>query len=292
MKNIHLLKFLLLGTFLTMSVFLCESSNAFTTCATTGSSTTNRISETSDCYTQPDVQQITFYKIAFCKSQPTAPTTSTAVDTSSCSTVFQNTGGSTINIQKGSTVNLTGSFTRPPNGTYSYVYVEISPTMKTKKTAYFVGNRTGTDGGVGTKCWSLLGNTYGYNTVNPVVTSCAADGATTTGLDLTTIYNNTLNGASGYVNTATFPTTYGGNLTAYLVDSANKLVATTARDSMGTISKIIGVLPETINLTHQERVSLIEMKYANATGTSVSMGGGTVAQFSGGPFDIYFAVKY
>lgn len=282
-----------MGSFLSLSIFLCESSFAFTTCATNGSSSSSRISETSDCYTQPDTQQITFYKIALCKSQPTAPTTTVAVDTSSCSTVFQNTSGSTVNIQKGTTVNLTGTFTRPPNGNYSYVYVEISPTMKTKKTAYFVGNRTGTDGGVGTKCWSLAGSTYGYSSGgNPVVTSCGEDGATTTGLDLTTIYNNSLNGASGYVNTMAFPTTYGGNLTAYLVDSSNKLVATTAANSMGTISKIIGVLPETVNLTHQELVSLIEMKYANSTGTSVSMGGGTMAVFSGGPFDIYFAVKY
>jgi len=271
---------------------LCESSFA-ATCATTGSTINNRIAETTDCYSQPDVQQVTFYKIAFCKSQPTAPTTTAAVDTTSCSTVFQNTSGSTINIQKGATVNLTGTFTRPPNGTYAYVYVEISPTMATQKVAYFVGARNNTDSSSnGTKCWSLSGNTYGYNTSNPVVTTCGADGATTTGLGLTTIKNNTLNGALGYVNTATFSTTYGGNLTAYLVDSSSKLVATTARDSMGTITKIIGVYPETINLTHQELLSFIEMKYANATGTAVSMGGGTVSNFSGGPFDIYFGVKY
>ena len=52
-----------------------------------------------DCVTQPEVQLVTFYKIAVCTSQPTAPTVSTAVDLSSCSTYMSDAAGTTISVQ-------------------------------------------------------------------------------------------------------------------------------------------------------------------------------------------------
>jgi hypothetical protein len=289
MIKISFLKPVIIGALFTL---LSEGAFAFSACATTGSEA-NRISETTDCYTQPDIQQVTFYKIAFCRTQPTAPTSLAAIDTSSCVTVFENSSGSTIQIQKNITINLVGAYTRPPNGLYTHIYVEISPAMAVRKVAYFNSSKFNTDStSSGTKCWSLGVSMHGYNSFGPTVTSCGADGVATTGLNLSTHYANTLNGAVGYVHTAVFPTSYGENLTAYLADSSNKLVTLGTRDGMGTIAKIIGVYPQTLNITRAELISLIELKYANSTGVGINMSGGVLGNFSPGPFDIYFAIRY
>ena len=289
MKKISFLKSIIIGALFTL---LSEGAFAFTACATTGSEA-NRISETTYCYAQPDIQQVSFYKIAFCRSQPTAPTSVAAIDTSSCVTVFENTGGSTIQIQKNITVNLMGAYTRPPNGLYTHIYVEISPAMAVQKVAYFNSSKFNTNStSSGTKCWSLGTSSYGYQLNDPTETSCGADGEATTGLNLTTQYINTLDGTVGYVHTKVFPTTYGENLTAYLADSSNKLVTSGTQDGMGAITKIIGVYPQTLNITRAELISLIELKYGNSTGVGINMSGGILFNFSPGPFDIYFAIKY
>ena len=295
MKLINSIKILLtISLFTGLFVFSNCSFAQFTTCSNTGSTTGNRIVETSDCYTQPDIQQVTFFKIALCASQPAAPTISSSTDLSSCKVVFQNSNGSTINIQKGATSNLVGQFIKPPNGNYSYLYVEISPAMKAQKVAYFNGTRTNTDGSSsGTKCWSIPVDTYSYSSgSNPIATSCGADNAVTTGLGLTTIINNSLNGNSGFVNARAFPTTAGPMLNAYLVDASNKLVASAPTNSLGSVAKIVGIMQQTANITQQNLLSLVDIRYNNADGVAVSMGGGGVGVFSGGPFDPYLAFKY
>ena len=56
---------------------------------------------TSDCEVTPDSQKITWYRVEFCQSKPTGPTTSATVDRSNCSTFYQNDSGSEVSIVKG-----------------------------------------------------------------------------------------------------------------------------------------------------------------------------------------------
>ena len=264
------------------------------TCSNTGSSTGNRITETTDCFTQPDIQQVTFYKIALCTAQPTAPTTSAPVGLNSCVTVFQNSSGSTVNIQKGTTNNLVGQFTRPLNASYSYLYMEISPSTSAQKVAYFNGTRNNSNStSSGTKCWSIPASAYANSGgVVPVSTTCGADGAATTGLGLTTTIANSLDGARGFVNARSFPTTAGPELSTFLIDSSGKLVASAPVNGLGTVAKVAGYMQQSANVTQQNLMSLINIYYNNSLGTLVSMGGGAIGIFSGGPFDPYLGFRY
>jgi hypothetical protein len=278
---------------LLLSIIMKPAFAQFTQCSTTGASQGSPISNTTDCFTQPDIQQVTFYKIALCRAQPVAPTALTPINTSSCTTVLENASGSTINIQRNVLVNLVGQTTKPENGVYSYLYIEIDPVMKVQKTAYFSTVRNNTNSSSsGTKCWSLPVNTYANSGgSNPVATSCAADNATTSGIGLTSIINNSLDGGSGFVGTRVFPTTNGPSLTAHLIDSTGK-IGTAGVNSLGTVTKIAAYMPQSINMTQSNLLSQIDIFYGNLTGTNISMGGGVVAVFSGGPINPYLGFKF
>ncbi len=264
-------------------------------CASTGSSSSSPITETSTCFTQPDTQQVVFYTIALCPSAPTAPTSSSPINLSSCSTIFSSAGGSTLNIQKNVTLNLVGSVSKPRDGTYNYLYLEIDPIMKVQKTAYFNSSRNNTNASSsGTKCWSLSVDTYANSGgANPVATTCGANGATETGLGLTSIINNSLDGASGYVSSRTFSalSPAPSSITAYLVDTSGKLASSPGINNLGTISKIAAVTQLSNAITVSKDQSLlfqgINLGFNNSYGTAVSMGGGAVAVFSGGPLSAY-----
>lgn len=281
-------------SFLVFGLLFLSKSALAQNCATNGQSPDSAIAETSDCLTQPDSQFVTFYKIALCTSQPTAPSLTTPINTSMCSTIFQNTSGSMVNIQKNVTAALAGNFPKPPAGTYSYLYFEIDPTMKVQKTAYFVGSRNGGAGGSGTKCWSLAVNTYAYDGGGAQVgVTCGSNSATTTGLGVTTIINNTLDGASGYVTSRTFSamSPAPSSLVTYLIDASGKTPPNPGINNLGAISKVAGYTqlssPMALSTQQAQLISGINIGYENLYGTDVSMGGGTVGVFSGGPLSAY-----
>jgi len=88
------------------------------------------------CYVEPNEYYMTIYKMGLCTAQPGTPTSSVAADFSSCTTVFENSAGSRIKAVKGVSSNLTGTMTRPANGTYTHGYVLAAPQfeIKTKHT--------------------------------------------------------------------------------------------------------------------------------------------------------------
>lgn len=289
--------------FLSFSIFglivFSTQSSAYTLCANNGSSSSSAITETSDCYTQPDTQKVTFYRIALCKSQPTAPTSTSAAGTSSCTDIFRNTSGSTLTIQNGSTVGLSGNVALDsdgrlnlPNGSYNYLYMEVDPSFQQQKTAYFSSSRNNSDSSSsGVKCWSLPVTTYSYSSGTVVATTCGATGATTTGVGLTTAVVNTLNGAAGFVSSLSFSCNApAATINAYLITSAG-LLATGVVNGLGTISKVSGFTQLgsafTVSNGRQKSISSLGIGFLNSGGTAVSQGGGTMSVFSGGPFCTY-----
>lgn len=291
---------LLFGTIL---LTLLSTTSAYAQyCTNTGSSSSAPISETSDCLTQPDTQQVTFYKIALCTVAPTAPTTSVAIGTSTCNTIFSSASGALASIQKNLTVNLNGTYTKPNAGTYQYLYMEIDPVMKIQKTAYFTGSRSNTDlSSSGTKCWSLVQTTYAYSSgATPVSTTCGSNSASTTGLGLTSVVNNTLDGASGFVTSRTFSamSPAPSSVVAYLVNSAYKTPTNPGANTPVTGGRIVAYTqlssPLVLNEKNASLVSGINIGYENSYGTLTSMGSstvpgdvGSVGVFSGGPLSAY-----
>lgn len=274
MKIINIAKLILFVLTFTMSLL----AHAISPC--TGSP----ISSTSECSSSPDIQQVTFYKAAVCTSAPSIPTTTTPIGLSSCTTVFQSTTGGTVSIQKGVITTLSsGEFTLPPPGSYSYVYLEISPTMNIQATKTF--SRTMTSRGnstTGLVCWSITSSRYGLDSLS-TGSSCgaAADGT----LGFNTMQINTLDGTGGLIVTSqTFPTSTGATLQAYLLTSDGK-IATASSGSLGTVSKIGGFLPQNITITNNTSQMIIN--YNNTAGTALTINSDTLGQFSAGPFDIF-----
>lgn len=290
--------------FFCATFFICASINSAYAqyCTNTGSSAGAPLTETSDCLTQPDTQQVTFYKIALCTSAPTAPTSSAAIGTSSCTTIFSSASGAVASIQKNLTVNLSGTYTKPAAGTYQYLYMEIDPVMKVQKTAYFTGSRSNTDlSSSGTKCWSLVQTTYAYSSgTSPVATTCGANGATATGLGLTSIVNNSLDGGSGFVTSRTFSamSPAPSSVVAYLVSNAYKVPTNPGVNTPVPGGKIVAYTqlssPLVLSPTNAALVTGVNIGYENSYGTLVSMGSstmpgdvGSIGVFSGGPLSAY-----
>ena len=97
-------------------ISFCETSNSATDEIRAGvcsAPITNTGTDWEWCSTQPTTQILTFYKVAFCPALPTIPTGTTAIDITNCSTVFENTAGATVSIQKGVGAIPAGTFEDP-----------------------------------------------------------------------------------------------------------------------------------------------------------------------------------
>ena len=89
--------------------------------------TTNNYS----CKVTPATFEITVYEIGACAADPYAAG-GQAIDKTTCTVVFTNTSGSTIDVAKliGGSSGLTGTITRPANGSYKYPYAVIRNSLK------------------------------------------------------------------------------------------------------------------------------------------------------------------
>ena len=277
-------------------------------CSYSGGAITNTPSSTvnsMDCVTKPDIERVVFYKAYLCTSKPGDPTTSVAIDLSSCGDpVFQSTSGAEVDIQTGLTSLLTnGEFKKPASGIYRYVYIEISPTMKVQATKTFSSTRKNTNGSsAGVVCWTITSSNYSGRTTDNNSTKCgaAADGS----LGLSTDIVNTLDGsdpANRIIYSKDFTTSQGKTLSTFLLNSSNKIASgSSATDnggtgSLGTISKIVGYAPQDVVIS--DSTSQIIVNYNNYQGTSVGQywnGSNSdirVNNFSSGPFDIYITAQ-
>jgi hypothetical protein len=260
-------------------------------------SSNGAITNVTGCNTKPDVQKVTFYKAYLCASKPGDPTASTPIDLSSCHYVFESVGGSEIEIKQGVTSPLTsGVFNKPPNGTYRYVYIEISPTMQIAAIKKFSSTRWNTNAtSSGLYCWTIDSTNYSIRPLSANSTRCGPSiPASNEGYNIDII--NSLDGSDNsnpFIYQKDFTTSLDKTLSAFLLQSNNKLASGAAANKLGTISKVVGYLPQDIVI--DESSSQIIVNYNNYQGTSISFNNdGTkdrVDSFSGGPFDIYITVQ-
>ena len=263
------------------------------------------ITDTSECKTQPDEQYITIYKVAVCKTQPVAPTSTSAYDASECKVVFQSINGTEFLIKKNTpSVPTDGEFHAPPPGNYTYGFVEISPTMKAKKVAKFSRAMYATNGTSGVFCWSKVGTMYSVSTSTSGPVDCGASMPSASSVGITSQFVSSLNGSdinNPFISTLSFPSSQGGNITAHLIDSTGKIgvgaMLQNGDGDPGTVRRIIGYLP--INLKVTGKTSGLSISFNNSMGTNVGIndwsGGGLprygVFSFSGGPFDFKFETE-
>jgi hypothetical protein len=212
-----------------------------------------------------------------------------------CTTVFENTAGATVSIQKGVGTEPNGTFTDPPYGTYTYAYVELSPTITYKANLVF-------NAGTGALAQSSLGGAE----IGP---NCHTNGTayrywdflkgiTCTG-NVVTEAVDTINFINSFDNNEAL---YGGTLNdgtnpgithLYLIQSNGTLASGATSGTDGNVAKLIFFLPMTANITAD--TTSYNLLYANERGMIVwknADGAGNFRiGFSAAYFDMIFEIK-
>jgi len=255
------------------------------------------------CETQPTTQKITIYKVAFCTELPTAPTSTTAIGMTSCSTVFENTAGAMVTIQKGIGTSPDGTFTVPPYGNYVYAYVELSPVLTYKASLVFnntkaLSSTTGVGANAGfINCQTNGTNNFYWDTLRGI--TCQAEVVAAT--DATSTINSFDNNAALYGGTLTDGTNIG-TTHLYLIKTDGTLATNTAnpaadgRSVIGNVAKLIFFIPITTNITPD--TTSFNLLYNNTRGMVVwqnlnTGGDGTFYNigFSAAYFDMTFQIQ-
>jgi hypothetical protein len=230
------------------------------------------------CEMQPTTQKVKFFKLDLCTTKPTAPIAAAAVIKTTCSDVFTNAAGSEVSIAKGVGSPLNGTFNDPPYGTYTWAYIEISPTLKYTASATFNGIRKDPDPARvvtldNAICWTITGNAFNaYGSTegipNPRVINCG-NALGTIGeesLFLNSFFSGADDGLDARSTAASFLATNGSLVEAYLVDNTGKLVpsANVVLDAASGVSKVIILMP--INLTITPDTTGYNIKWNNTRG--------------------------
>jgi hypothetical protein len=268
-------KYLIFFFTLIALISFCEISNSAP--AVTGERSNNACAATIpalgvECEAQPETQIVIFHKVAFCTAIPTEPTSTIATGLTNCTTVFENTAGAAISIQKGVGTIPEGTFTDPPFGNYTFAYVELSPVVTYNTNLVFSGTKAlGSDisnnpvvaganncqtNGTAYFHW---GNLKGISCQSGVGTALNGNAAANTSVTLNSLSNDgcdDMNNVDGVcVNglyAGRFPGT-NGNTDVYLIQSNGTLASGSALNALAAdankVAKLIIFLPMTAKIT-------------------------------------------
>ena len=279
-------KYLLFFFTLIALIFFCEISNSAPTTTmerNNAACPATILVNGGECEAQPAIQNIIFHKVAFCTALPTEPTSTAATGMTNCSTVFENTAGATVSIQKGVGTEPTGTFPDPPYGKYTFAYVELSPVV-TYKSNLVLSNT------------NALSSTAANDTVAGGV-NCQTNGTAythwgnllgitcQTGVGVAANTNVTLNSLdnNGELYAARFPGT-NGNTDVYLVKSNGTLATGSTLGGNLNVAKVIAFVPITVNITPD--TASYNLLYNNTRGMTVWQNA------NGTKFNIGFSIAY
>ena len=115
---------------------------------------------TEGCEAQPDGYEVVVYKLYLCTSSPAIPTTTSVVDLvgGGCIQIFDNPSGATAAVTQGSELDLTGTYTRPPNNTYTHGYAVMGNTFGITASIEIEDVMNGQTGGRGVFCGTVAGS--------------------------------------------------------------------------------------------------------------------------------------
>ena len=270
-----------------------DMERAYDECSGNGGTLT-QITGTTDCEVTPDVQKITFYSLHMCQSKPTAPTPSATVDLSDCQTFYKDVDGNAAQVING-TASIIGSredYSAIKNATYSYAVVTMGSIFTFKGVLNFSG--TMQDGvSTSTRCVTQTSSNepiYGMETdarLNTTAEKNIICSATEAAEEAQVGVNILTQDSEGdCYHTATFPSSSGTSIEAYLVtadETLNDNVQTSGANidrvvagatgckagESGGITKIVGIMP--INLNVNTDTTGLRMKFNNTRALSIDM---------------------
>ncbi len=246
-----------------------------------------------DCAFAPDGYQVTIYEMGLCTSDPTAPTTSSAYETDTCSTVINSPSGQTINLAAGSELTLT-DVTRPTNGTYTHAYMVLGNSFGITVTKQFTNTMHRYDTATsGNFCWTTSGTEHNSDwsgtPANPTTfANCGTEGEAAPAM-----YTEILDDFDEDTYNYGPVSVESGNLTAYLVtDSNDRLV-----NAVKTADRLFGkqTLGTAVEVTNTSSTFVVSFGVNQATSPHMSNEGSPntydVIAFGSGPFSAFITVE-
>ena len=236
----------------------------------------------SGCEATPDLYEIVIFKMYLCTSAPTIPTTSATVVLTNCSQVFNNATGATASVSgTDSSIDLTGTYSKPPVGTYTHGYAMMDNTFGITASIKIDGSMDGVSSGSGVFCGTKAGSgnhtkASGSHANNSVCSSSAVTGGKFTetlthfggsGDDWTRIATaNNINGTTASVQ-------------GILVDSNGHLAS-----EEGEVDKLEGLVTFADSITVTADTTSLTMSFNLGEGMSLNSGGADKIHMGSGPF--------
>ena len=271
---------LLFAAILVLEFSYTNDANANDSCAKTG----DVLDVVTDwCETVPDEYEIVIYKLYLCTSSPTIPTTTSAIDLNSggCVEIFTNPSGATAAVTQGSEINLSGTYTRPPNNTYTHGYAMMNNTFGITASLEFAGNMTGETGGTGIYCGTVAGSgTAGSNTETTNTSVCSSS-PVTAGKFVETLESFGGENEGDFGATASVSNINGTSaaITGILVNTSGQL-ATADSD----VDKLEGLVTFADSVTFTDSVTEVTMSFNVGSGMGMYRNNSGNLNIGSGPF--------
>ena len=283
MKNLKYF-ILFLSLILIFEITASKEANAAACTVTNGVYSETEIK--SGCEATPDFYEIVIYKMYLCTSTPTIPTVTAAADLTNCSQIFNSDAGATANVAQNSDVDLTGTYTSPPDGTYTHGYAMMDNTFGITAAIQIDGSMDGQASGSGVFCRTVSGSgnhtkASGSHTDESVCSATEVAAGK---------YTETLThfGGSGdaWTRVADAAPTPGSTIKGLLVDSNGHLAA-----NEGEVVKLEGLVGFANAITVTPNTTSLTMSFNLGEGMSLNSAGADKIYMGSGPFEAIFVAN-
>ena len=281
MRNIKYL-FLILST---IFIFEMVNPNQAEACTVTDGVVAKASGDGADfiddgCDSTPATYEVVIYKLYLCTSIPTEATTSSTVILTPCSQVFNSSSVATASVTQGAEIVLDGTYTRPPNGTYTHGYAFMDNTFGITWSGELSAAMTGMTGGTGVFCGTVAGSgTHAKGSTHTNSSVCGSS-AITAGKFVETLAQfggsgstfsskaevENINGTSAAIN-------------GYLVDTNGHRASTT-----GEVDKLEGLVTFANPVIVTGDTTSLSMKFNVGEGMHLVNGGANKLFIGSGPF--------
>ena len=235
------------------------------------------------CDTEPDSYTITIYDMYLCTAAPTAPTTSASIGLGNCERAFESSSGTTVTVSTSGNVAVTGTFTKPPNGSYTHGVIRLDNTFGLTAAMEFSTSQTGRAGGSGVFCATNEGSgTNGTGGYTGNSTTCGATAQTAgTWTETLNTFDSTFDATVSVSNV----NGSGDDIAAYLINSSGNLAA-----SEITVDRLDGVATFANPVVFDDNTSQIELSFNVSSGMAVDDDSSTL-NIGSGPFQVQIITR-
>tara|TARA_Y100000591_G_scaffold325785_1_gene347269 strand:+ start:1756 stop:2613 length:858 start_codon:yes stop_codon:yes gene_type:complete len=232
------------------------------------------------CEVTPTLYEVVIYKLYLCTSAPTAATTTSAVSLENCSQVFENISGATASVSSGADVNLSGTYTRPPEGTYTHGYALMDNTFGLTWSGQLSGAKTGLTGGTGVYCATVAGSgTHQQASTHTNSTICGSSEITPGKFVETLKHFDDAGEDFENLVTATNLNGTSAAITGYLIDSNGHLAA-----NSGEVETLEGLVQFASSIEVTAETTSLTMSFNTGSGMFLSDAGSDKLYAGSGPF--------